>query len=215
MIDVTAEGVSLRLGGRAILTTIDLRIGQGTLLALTGPSGSGKTSLLTILAGQQAPTTGIIRYDGEPSTARTHRAGEIQLVHQSFGLLSLLTATENVELALRGLPRQRRSPRAAIRAAALSALGRVGLGSRATHLVDDLSGGEQQRVALARAIVTAPRLLLADEPTARLDADNRHRTMALLRELTRAGTTVVVATHDTDLAADCDREIHLLDGHQA
>jgi ABC-type lipoprotein export system ATPase subunit len=136
----------------------------------------------------------------------------VQIAHQSFGLLSLLTAAENIELAAQGLPKARRPDRRALRTAAGNALDSVGLAARADHLVDELSGGEQQRIALARAISTEPDLMLADEPTAQLDAENRARVTDLLLDLARKGATVIVATHDRELTERCDLEFTLRDG---
>ena len=193
---------------------MDITVPAGHIAALTGPSGSGKTSLLTVLAALQPPDRGELRYDGQTVTPRTRDpwSGRVQIAHQSFGLLSLLTAAENVELAAQGLPRARRLRRPALRAAARDALDRVGLAARADHLVDELSGGEQQRVALARAISTEPDLVLADEPTAQLDAENRGRVTDLLLELAGRGATVVVATHDQELTERCDLVFTLRDG---
>ncbi|HEY8281840.1 MAG TPA: ATP-binding cassette domain-containing protein [Leifsonia sp.] len=213
-IELTATGIGLRRGRRTILDGVDVAVPAGRIAALTGPSGSGKTSLLTVLAALQAPDRGEVRYDGQAVTPRTRDpwSGRVQIAHQSFGLLSLLTAAENVELAAQGLPTARRLQRGPLRAAARDALDRVGLAARADHLVDDLSGGEQQRIALARAMSTAPALLLADEPTAQLDAENRRRVTDLLLDLARRGATVVVATHDQELTGRCDLVLTLRDG---
>jgi len=213
-IRLTASGVGLRLGRRTILDGVDVAVPAGHIAALTGPSGSGKTSLLTVLAALQAPDRGEVQYDGRTVTPRTRDpwSGRVQIAHQSFGLLSLLTAAENVELAAQGLPKTRRLDRRALRTAARDALDRVGLAARADHLVEELSGGEQQRIALARAISTGPALVLADEPTAQLDAENRERVTDLLLDLARRGATVVVATHDRELTERCDVVFTLRDG---
>jgi putative ABC transport system ATP-binding protein len=213
-IALRAEGVRLRRAGRTILQDIDLAVPAGHAAALTGPSGSGKTTLLTILAGFQTADGGSVHYDGRAVTPRDRGrwTGRVQLVHQAFGLLSLLTAAENVELALQGLDGGRRPRKRSLRAAALEALETVGLGPRAENLVEELSGGEQQRVALARALVTGPDLLLADEPTAQLDPANRERITDLLLGLTASGVTVVLATHDGELSGRCDPVLVLRDG---
>jgi ABC-type lipoprotein export system ATPase subunit len=213
-LDVTATGIALRRDRRTILDGVDVTVPAGRIAALTGPSGSGKTSLLTVLAALQAPDRGEVRYNGKPVTPRTRDPwiGRVQIAHQSFGLLSLLTAAENIELAAQGLPRARRPDRRALRTAAGEALHRVGLAARADHLVDELSGGEQQRIALARAISTRPDLVLADEPTAQLDAENRERVTDLLFDLARNGATVIVATHDRDVTERCDLVFTLRDG---
>lgn len=213
-VDVRAVGIGLRRGGRVILDGVDLAVAGGSVAALTGPSGSGKTSLLTVLAAVETPDRGTVSYGGRAVTPRTRGPwlGRAQIAHQSFGLLSVLTAAENVELALQGLPARRRPSPKRLRAAAAASLARVGLAARADHLVEELSGGEQQRVALARATATSPELLFVDEPTAQLDADNRGIVTALLLDLGRAGVTVVVATHDRELSARCDPVFELRDG---
>ncbi|MCU1473019.1 ABC transporter ATP-binding protein [Amnibacterium sp.] len=213
-IQLSATGIELRLGGRTILDGADLTVPAGHLAALTGPSGSGKTSLLTVLGALQAPDRGEVLYNGSRVTPRTRHpwSGRVQIAHQSFGLLSLLTAAENVELAAQGLPRARRPDRRALRTAAGTALDSVGLAARADHLVDELSGGEQQRISLARAISTGPDLMLADEPTAQLDAENRERITGLLLDLARRGATVIVATHDRELTERCGLVFTLRDG---
>jgi ABC-type lipoprotein export system ATPase subunit len=213
-IRLSATGIELRLGRRTILDGVDVTVPAGRLAALTGPSGSGKTSLLTVLAALQAPDRGQVFYNGQPVTPRTRDpwSGRVQIAHQSFGLLSLLTAAENVELAAQGLPKARRPDRRALRTAAGNALDSVGLAARADHLVEELSGGEQQRIALARAISTGPDLVLADEPTAQLDAENRERITGLLLDLARRGATVIVATHDRDFTERCDLVFTLRDG---
>jgi putative ABC transport system ATP-binding protein len=213
-LDVSAIGIELRRDRRTILNGVDITVPAGRIAALTGPSGSGKTSLLTVLAALQAPDRGEVFYNGQTVTPRTRDpwSGRVQIAHQSFGLLSLLTAAENIELAAQGLPKARRPDRRALRTAAGNALQSVGLTARADHLVDELSGGEQQRIALARAISTGPELMLADEPTAQLDAENRERITDLLLDLARNGATVIVATHDRELTERCDLVFTLRDG---
>ncbi|MDQ1513885.1 MAG: putative transport system ATP-binding protein [Microbacteriaceae bacterium] len=211
---VSAVDIGLRRDRRTILDGVDITVPAGHIAALTGPSGSGKTSLLTVLAALQAPDRGELFYNGNTVTPRTRDpwSGRVQIAHQSFGLLSLLTAAENVELAAQGLPRGRRPDRRALRTAAGNALDSVGLAARADHLVDELSGGEQQRIALARALSTEPDLILADEPTAQLDAENRERITNLLLDRARNGATVIVATHDREFTERCDVVFTLRDG---
>lgn len=213
-IELAADGISLHRGGRTILQNVAMSAAAGQVVALTGPSGSGKTSLLTVLATVESADRGTVRYNGHPISPaqRAPFAGRVQIAHQSFGLLSLLTASENVEVALQGLPSRTRPRRAPLREKATAALEAVGLAARADHLVEELSGGEQQRVALARAIATDPELLLVDEPTAQLDAANRAQVAALLLRLAHQGTTVVIATHDSDLSEQCDVTLRLRDG---
>ncbi len=213
-LSLRADGIVVRRGATTILDDVALDVRSGTLAGLVGPSGSGKTTLLTVVAALERPDQGSVRYDGSdvtPST-RSRWTGRVQIAHQAFGLLSLLSSAENVELALQALPRRVRPARPGLRAAAQQALAAVGLAERSDHLVEELSGGEQQRVALARAMVTAPGLLLADEPTAQLDPAHREHVVALLRTMADHGTTVVVATHDPDLMAVCDRLLPLAAG---
>jgi putative ABC transport system ATP-binding protein len=201
-------------GGRrlTVLKDISFSVEPGAFVAIVGPSGSGKTTLLGLLAGLDRPTAGTVHLDGdelgslsEDDLARL-RARKIGFVFQSFQLIPTLTALENVQvpLELRGEP-------SADRAAEL--LGRVGLGDRGHHYPAQLSGGEQQRVALARAFSTRPRVLLADEPTGNLDARTGATIIDLMTELNRdLDTTLVLVTHDLDLASRARRTIRLADG---
>jgi putative ABC transport system ATP-binding protein len=190
-VDLVAER-----GGRRILDGVSLELRAGELVAVTGHSGVGKTTLLHTLAGLEPPASGSV------SMREGSRVG---LVPQHHGLVALLTAAENVELGLQAA----RRPRGEIADAARAALEDVGLGRRTEHLVDELSGGEQQRVAVARALALAPEVLLADEPTAELDAENRTRVLDALRRAAPAGVAVLVTTHDEEVAAICDRRLHL------
>ena len=204
-----------RSGGRplTVLGDVSFRIDAGELVAIVGPSGSGKTTLLGLLAGLDHPTSGSVHLDGvelgalpEDGRARLRRE-RIGFVFQSFQLIPTLTARENVQvpLELGG------GTGAAERAGEL--LARVGLGDRAHHYPSQLSGGEQQRVAIARAFVHTPRILFADEPTGNLDAATGARIIDLLLELNRErGTTLVLVTHDAELAARAGRVIRLADG---
>jgi putative ABC transport system ATP-binding protein len=197
------------------LRDVSIRVGRGQLVAVQGRSGSGKTTLLTLLGGLDRPTTGSAWVDGAEVTAmaedelvdlRRHRLG---FILQTFGLIPILTAAENVEVPLRlaGADRRTRAERAQ------ALLDLVGLGARARHRPDELSGGEQQRVAIARALANNPPLLLADEPTGQLDARTARSIMLLLRRLVLdEGVTIVVATHDPLLIDLADRAIVLRDG---
>ncbi|HEV8357348.1 MAG TPA: ABC transporter ATP-binding protein [Gemmatimonadales bacterium] len=201
-------------GGRplTVLNDITFALERGGFLAIVGPSGSGKTTLLGLLAGLDRPSAGRIRLDGQDLGALSEdqrarlRAEKVGFVFQSFQLIPTLTARENVQvpLELRGEPAEAR---------AQELLDRVGLGDRTHHYPAQLSGGEQQRVALARAFSIRPQILFADEPTGNLDAKTGatiiDTMVALNREL---GTTLVLVTHDHDLAARARRTIHLFDG---
>jgi putative ABC transport system ATP-binding protein len=188
---------------------VDLRVDEGEFLAIIGASGSGKSTLLNLLAGLDTPTSGRIEFKGVSldSLSRrelsTYRAMRIGMMFQSFNLVHHRSAIENVELALyfNGCPVRERRPRAA------AMLDRLGLAGRATHRPGDLSGGEQQRVALARALVKSPEVLFADEPTGNLDRENADQIMALLRELNARGLTVVMVTHDVEIAGRNARRI--------
>lgn len=196
-----------------ILDNIDLAIGAGELVAILGPSGSGKSTLLGLLAGLDRPSSGSVLFEGraieglsEDELALLRRA-HVGFVFQSFQLLGNLTALENVVLPLELTGFQGARERAA------EVLEEVGLGERSHHYPSQLSGGEQQRVAVARAFASRPALLLADEPTGNLDSETGGRILQLLLDMReRHGTTLVLVTHDTAIAARADRQIHLFGG---
>jgi putative ABC transport system ATP-binding protein len=196
------------------LQDVDLWVEHGEFLAIIGPSGSGKSTLMNILGCLDRPTTG--RYwfagseivqldDDELAELRSRRIG---FVFQSYNLLPRTTALENVETPLlyQGVSRSERASRAR------EALERLGLGDRLDHEPSQLSGGQQQRVAIARALVTDPALILADEPTGNLDSHSGEEVLALLKRLHAAGRTIVLITHDPEVAAAADRQIHVRDG---
>jgi putative ABC transport system ATP-binding protein len=192
-------------GGQQILSGISLSVHPGECLAVTGPSGSGKTSLLTLLAGLDTPSSGEVRIDGARLSGVAGPGQGVALVLQGYGLVSLLTAAENVEVALRAAGWA--APVAG--AAAREALGQVGLGAHADQLVEELSGGQQQRTAVARALALRPKLLIADEPTAELDPGARALTLTRLFEVASGDGALVLATHDPEVAERCDRVLDL------
>jgi putative ABC transport system ATP-binding protein len=199
-----------------ILREIDLAVDPGEALAVVGTSGSGKSTLLAILAGLDTPTAGEVHIDGRDLFALDEdqraelRGRSVGFVFQSFQLLPALTALENVMLPLE-LSRDAQAEELSV-----EMLRRVGLGERLHHYPKHLSGGEQQRVALARAFVVRPKLLLADEPTGSLDAESGAAVIRLLFEMNREyGTTLVLVTHDEQLASRCQRSLRLVAGRIA
>ncbi len=185
------------------LDGVSLAAGREEFICLVGASGSGKTTLLNLLAGLDTPTSGSLTVNGVPLSSLSrpqlaaYRARTVGMIFQSFNLISHYTALQNVETALyfNDTPRVERRKRAA------AALEQLGLGDRLSHRPADLSGGEQQRVAIARAIVKRPELLFADEPTGNLDFENAGQIGDLLTDLNRQGLTVVMVTHNLDLAS--------------
>jgi putative ABC transport system ATP-binding protein len=197
------------------LDRVSLRIERGEYVAIMGTSGSGKSTLMHILGCLDSPTSGTYRLDGqvvrdipqdELSDLRNRRIG---FVFQSFNLVPRTTALANVELPLAyaGVPRPRR------REAALAALDAVGMADRVAHLPSELSGGQQQRVAVARALVTNPSLILADEPTGNLDSRSTDEILGIFERLNGEGRTVVLITHEPEVAERARRVIRLGDGH--
>lgn len=193
---------------------IDFTLREGDFVAITGPSGSGKSTLLALMGLLSQPTSGVLSFRGQnvallsPVHLARLRNAEIGFVFQSFQLLDRTSALENVELPLvyAGVKAGRRRERA------LSALEQVGLSHRVDHHPGQLSGGEQQRVAIARSIINGPSVILADEPTGALDTATGEEIMTLLAELNRQGTSVVVITHNLELAGRLPRHMTLVDG---
>jgi putative ABC transport system ATP-binding protein len=196
------------------LAGVSVKIEQSDLVAIMGASGSGKSTMMNVLGCLDRPTSGAYRLEGEDVSKRSRaelahvRNRTIGFVFQSFNLLARTSALENVELPLlyAGTGRAEREKRAA------EALTRVGLGERLDHMPNQLSGGQQQRVAIARALVNRPRLLLADEPTGALDSKTTVEVMQLLASLHKEGITVVLVTHEPDVAKWARRVLVMKDG---
>lgn len=196
------------------LDHVDLHIFPQEFVSIIGPSGSGKSTLMNIIGCLDTADAGSYLLDGIPIESYTEnelakvRSQKIGFVFQSFNLIAKLSAAENVELPLlyQKIPRTERQERVA------EALDRVGLKSRAQHLPTELSGGQQQRVAIARALATKPSLILGDEPTGNLDSKTTREIMGIFHELHKAGNTIVLITHDNEIAAEAERNVHILDG---
>mgnify|MGYP001176134676 FL=1 len=193
---------------------IDLEIKNGEMVAIMGPSGCGKTTLLNILSGIDDPSAGQVLVSGKPlfgisDDERTDLRGtEMGFIFQKFHLLDVMNAVENVEIPLLLLGM---NPDEA-RTKANAALTKVGLGDRSDHRPAELSGGQQQRVSIARALVHNPSVILCDEPTGNLDSTTSGQVMDLLAELNESGSTLVIVTHDNEIAERCSRIIRIIDG---
>lgn len=196
------------------LNHVSLEIGQGELVAIIGQSGSGKSTLMNMLGCLDVPTSGSYFLHGQDVSSMSDdelsdiRNKEIGFIFQGFNLIPNLTAEENVELPLiyRGVGRRQRKE------LARKALQKVGLANRMDHKPSEMSGGQQQRVAIARAIAQAPPVILADEPTGNLDSNSTKEIMDILRQLHREGRTVILITHDNEIAAQAKRVIRIRDG---
>lgn len=205
------ENVSRKYGELAALDNVSLDVARGEWLSVVGPSGSGKSTLMNILGCLDSPTEGLVYLEGE----RLDKMGELELaavrrrkiglIFQQFHLVKHLSAVENVMMAqyYHSLPDE---------AEAMEALDRVGMSARATHLPHELSGGEQQRVCVARALINHPSVILADEPTGNLDEANENIVIDFFSQLHREGTTLLVVTHDANVARQGQRQIILEHG---
>jgi putative ABC transport system ATP-binding protein len=204
-----------RVGERIpALSDVSFTLPRGSYTAVMGPSGSGKSTLLNVIGCLDTPTTGTVLVDGEDITALSDdgrarvRGEKIGFVFQTFNLMPRLTAEENVALPLvfRGRSRTERVRRAR------ELLDRVGLGDRVEHKPNELSGGQRQRVAIARALVNEPAIILADEPTGSLDSETSRQIMGLFQQLHEAGNTILLVTHERDIAEHAQQVVHMLDG---
>ncbi len=206
--------ISKIYGNVKALQNIDLNVRQGEWLAIMGPSGSGKTTMMNIIGCMDRPSNGSVILDGKDISKEGQksltavRRDKIGLIFQQFHLVNYLTALENVMVAqyYHSMPDEKE---------ALQALERVGLKERAKHLPSQLSGGEQQRVCIARALINYPRLILADEPTGNLDETNEGIVMEIFRQLHSEGSTIVVVTHDPEVAEEAQRTVVLEHGRIA
>jgi len=198
----------------AALAGVTVAIRRGEFVAVMGPSGSGKSTLLNVVAGLERPTGGTVRVDGEDlakldeEALARHRSKRVGMVFQSFNLLPRLKVVDNVALPLAFS----RVPQAERLRRARAMLERLGMTARAEHRSNELSGGELQRAAVARALIGDPAILLADEPTGNLDSANGAALIALFEELHRQGQTVLLVTHDAQIAAHAERTIRMRDG---
>jgi putative ABC transport system ATP-binding protein len=214
---IEAEGVTKTYTMGTTVRAVDdvtLAIPHGAYVAVMGPSGSGKSTLMQLIGLLDAPTSGRIRVNGHAVEAlgdvdRTRvRGQEIGFVFQAFNLMPKLSVLDNVTLPMtfQGVPAKARSARA------IELLGRMGMGARLRHKPSELSGGERQRVAIARALANDPSLILADEPTGNLDSKTGEEVLRLFDELHRAGSTILIVTHERHVAERAQRIVHMQDG---
>jgi putative ABC transport system ATP-binding protein len=217
LIDIRDVSKTYEMGTETTVRALDgvsLQIEQGDYVAVMGPSGSGKSTLMNLIGCLDTPSTGSYVLNGREVSKMVDdelaqiRNREIGFIFQTFNLLPRADAIQNVELPLvyAGVPRKERHTRAE------KALDSVGLGSRKHHRPNEMSGGQRQRVAIARALVNGPSILLADEPTGNLDSKTGEEILALMEELHRAGNTIILVTHEDDLAQHAARIVRLRDG---
>lgn len=216
VIDINGIGKTYKIGEVVVnaLVTVDLKIAKGEYVALMGPSGSGKSTLMNILGCLDTPSRGSYKLNGTDVSHMTDnelaeiRNKEIGFIFQTFNLLARNSSLENVALPLvyAGIGKTERL------AKAKQALESVGLGDRVEHKPNELSGGQRQRVAIARALVNSPAIILADEPTGNLDTKTSHEIMDLLEEIHQKGNTVIIVTHEEDIAKRAKRIVRLRDG---
>jgi putative ABC transport system ATP-binding protein len=216
LIDASGLSKTYRMGHEIIkaLVSVDIRVKRGEYVAFMGPSGSGKSTLMNIVGALDTPSSGTYILNGRDvstmseSDLATVRNKEIGFVFQTFNLLPRYSALDNVALPLvyAGYSRAER------RKIAMASLESVGLGNRANHKPNELSGGQRQRVAIARALVNNPSIILADEPTGNLDSKTSYEIMALFKELNEKGNTIIMVTHEEDIAAFARRIVRLRDG---
>ncbi len=216
VIDIQKIGKTYRIGTQEVnaLLSVDLQINKGEYVALMGPSGSGKSTLMNILGCLDTPSRGSYKLNGTDVSNMTDnelaeiRNKEIGFIFQTFNLLARNTSLDNVALPLvyAGVSKKERSDKAS------KALASVGLGDRMEHKPNELSGGQRQRVAIARALVNQPAIILADEPTGNLDSKTSHEIMDLLEEIHQKGNTVIIVTHEEDIAKRAKRIVRLRDG---
>lgn len=214
LIELSKASKTYRRGSEQIhaVEDVTLSIAAGEFVAVVGPSGSGKTTLLNLIGCVDKPNSGVVRIDGQDTVGLNEReltnirARKIGFVFQQFFLLPTLTAQENVELPTVF------TSNGSHRKQAADLLQLVGLAGRAEHLPAQLSGGEMQRVAIARALINEPTILLADEPTGNLDSHNAEAVLKLFRELHKSGLTIMMVTHNTELASEANRIVKMKDG---
>ncbi|MFC7936042.1 ATP-binding cassette domain-containing protein [Streptomyces sp. NPDC057387] len=203
---IETADLSKTFGTRTLWRDVNFSVSRGQMVALTGPSGSGKSTLLNCLGLLERPSSGVIRYEGKVITGfnrretRKFRRDNLGYLFQNYALIENATVTDNLEVAVK----PRRLLRAKSNTAITEALERVGLTGREDEVIHHLSGGEQQRVALARLMVQQPALILADEPTGALDGANAAMVIDTLRDMSKAGCTVIIATHDDAVRDRCD-----------